>query len=505
MRMRSVSLAAALCVFAVPCIGTADEKPDPTVPTAAASGSLGNVFGGIFRGSGRPYIERIAADWNQPVRGQPHQSMSLALERSKGFGLIPDAELGNYVNGVLRRLAERGLQRPVNMRAFVTASSGLDALAAPDGGIFLSYGLIRNFESEDELAAVLAHEMAHIVYAHHDTDWFVKSQYQVLAVTSLAREAGQDLLKNTPAGAAPGIEKWLQLSAIALRVSEAVLNPAWTREQEDEADRLGMDILIRAGYNPEALVSVLQKMGAWEAHIEDKRVADRPEPPSTPTAESGGLLGLVASQIGLGLGDALHELGKTHYAADQRIDSVLGYLERTHPNVDFPDVAPLPWIQSPSHPVAQVLANYAAAVEARKALDRRDFKEAVKLAGSSVSGPTHTDVMPRMTFMEIRGAQGDQRAAKTNIDLARTSPEPAWMVFEALLKDAYARRRWTDAEDIVAEVESRLGPTPLLIPERIRIYRHTGREQEATQMAIDCAVTHKALVNDCAQASKGAI
>jgi len=481
----------------------AQEKPEPEMPAATSSGSLGNVFGGVFGRDDKPYIDKLGAGWSQPVRGGPYQARSLALERSKGFGLIPPGALGDYVNQVLRRLAEQGLQRPVNMRAFVTTNTGIGAVSAPDGGIFLSYGLLQNFESEDELAAVLAHEMSHVVYAHHDTDWFVTSQYQVLAVTSLAREAGQQLLKNTPRGAAPKIEKWLGLGVIALQVSEAVLNPAWTREQEDDADRLGMDILIRAGYNPEALVSVLQKMGAWEAHLDGKRVAGRPEPPTTPSAETGGLLGMVAGQMQLALGDALHELGKTHYPAEQRIDAVLGYLERTHPDVGFPEVATLPWRQSPAHPIARVLDNYAAAVEARKALDERDLKQAVRLANASVAGPTSTDVMPRMTFMEIRGAQGDQKAAKANIDLARASPEPAWIVYEALLKDAYSRGRWKDAEAVIQEAETRLGPTPLLIPERIRVYKRTGREQEATQLAVDCAVSHKALVNDCAEASKG--
>lgn len=495
---------ALVCLLAIsPAL--ADEKPEPTMPTTTSSGSVGSLFRGIFGGDSRPYIDKLSPNWTQPVRGEANQALSLALERSKGFGLVPPGSLGDYVNDVLRRLAERGLQRPVDMRAFVTAGSGLNALSAPDGGIFLSYGLLQNFESEDELAAVLAHEMAHVVYAHHDTDWFVKSQYQILAVTSLAREAGQQLLKNTPQGTAPKIEKWLGLGVIALQVSEAVLNPAWTREQEDEADRLGMDILIRAGYNPEALVSVLQKMGAWEAHLDSSRTMDRPEPPTTPSADTGGLLGMVAGQMQLALGDALHELGKTHYPAEQRIESVLGYLDRAHPNVDFPEAAALPWHGSPRHPIAALLANYAAANEARKALEARDLKQAIKLATTSVSDPTRNDVMPRMTFMDIRGAQGDQKAARSNIELARASPEPAWVVYEALLKDAYARRRWNDAEALISEAEGRLGPTPLLIPERIRVYKRTGREQEATQLAVDCAVAHKAIVNDCAEASNGAL
>ena len=92
------------------------------------------------------------------------RSVTLAIQRSSGYGLVAAPKLNAYVIRVLRRVVAASPIPDLDVQAFVRAESGFGADSTADGSIYINIGLLQDIESEDELAAVLAHEFAHILY-----------------------------------------------------------------------------------------------------------------------------------------------------------------------------------------------------------------------------------------------------------------------------------------------------------------------------------------------------
>lgn len=121
----------------------------------------------------------------------------------------------------------------------------LNAYCMPGGKIMVYSGLITKLNlTDDELAAVVGHEIAHALREH--------------GRERVSRQAGQDLLLSLGA-AALGVNSDAALQ-LANQVATVTFQLPHSREQETEADRIGLELMARAGYNPNAAVSVWRKM-----------------------------------------------------------------------------------------------------------------------------------------------------------------------------------------------------------------------------------------------------
>jgi len=135
---------------------------------------------------------------------------------------------------------------------FALLDSGeANAFSAPGGIIFLSRGIVEMAENEDEIAAILAHEIRHIVAK--DPLKAIKSQRMKSLGTFAAGEAigsSSEVL---------GIFK-----DSVLDISGTLLQKGYSRGQEKDADLQAMDLLAATGYNPEGLLAMLEKCRAIE-------------------------------------------------------------------------------------------------------------------------------------------------------------------------------------------------------------------------------------------------
>jgi len=155
--------------------------------------------------------------------------------------LVQDQEVQRYVNRVGRWLAEQSERRDLPWRFGVLDTDTVNAFAAPGGYIFITKGLMRVANSEAELAGVLAHEIGHVLRKHH------LEAIRKQALTSLAADlATEAVAQNTGFNAAPFVQTGMQLYARGL-----------DREDEFEADRIGVVLATRAGYEPYGLPRVL--------------------------------------------------------------------------------------------------------------------------------------------------------------------------------------------------------------------------------------------------------
>ena len=160
----------------------------------------------------------------------------------------------SYVNAVGRVVAMNS-DRPETFKGYhflVLDSEELNAVSAPSGFVFTTRGFLKLLGDEDELAAVLAHEVAHVVLAHG------VSAISQSNVTSALSVIGQQVADRTTSGVSA------QLTAAfgdsVAEVTEKLLVKGYSRSQEYDADRYAVEILKRSGYSPLALNGVLSKL-----------------------------------------------------------------------------------------------------------------------------------------------------------------------------------------------------------------------------------------------------
>ncbi len=165
-------------------------------------------------------------------------------------GLLKNQTLLQYLNMVGSHLVNYTKAYHTTFRFYVLEDNRVNAFACPGGYIFFSYGLIRLCSNESELAAVLAHEMAHVIQRHGMKELKVR-QPKVKAGNAfdeLDEEVGEEISEDEK-----DLEQFAN-DAYDVVVSERLI------EYEKEADELAMLYLYRAGYDPTSVVKLLEKI-----------------------------------------------------------------------------------------------------------------------------------------------------------------------------------------------------------------------------------------------------
>jgi predicted Zn-dependent protease len=167
------------------------------------------------------------------------------------FPLIRDPIIVDYVNRVGNRILNAIEPQPFDYQFYVLHEDVYNAFATPAGHIFFNSGLFAALDSEEELAGILGHEIAHVTCRHISDR--IESSKRINVATMAGMVAGV-LLGASGAGEAASA---LTMGSLAAGQS-AVL--AYSRENETQADQLGLEYLARAGYSGEGLLTSLKKI-----------------------------------------------------------------------------------------------------------------------------------------------------------------------------------------------------------------------------------------------------
>lgn len=204
-----------------------------------------------------------ASPAEQLLRALLADKMSPAQERELGgriagnlLGVAPlvdDEALQRYVNKVGRWVASRSERPDLEWRFGVVASEDINAFAAPGGYVLITKGLYRRLNNESELAGVLGHEIGHVIRRHH---------VKLIQRTQLLATLGGALVKETAEDQ--------RVQNIIGRGAEVAAR-SLDKSAEHEADRIGMTLAARAGYDAYGLPLVLQEIGHFG--VKDDRVA----------------------------------------------------------------------------------------------------------------------------------------------------------------------------------------------------------------------------------------
>jgi predicted Zn-dependent protease len=163
-------------------------------------------------------------------------------EVTSSMGLVADTALQRYVNALGRGLAA-ATERPDLPWSFkVVDDPVVNAFALPGGFIYVTRGILANFESEAELGGVLGHEIGHVTARH--------------SVSQMSRQQLQQLGLGVGMILSEDVRRYADLLATGL----GVLNLRYSRADETQADELGVRYMSRVGYDPGAMIGVFQML-----------------------------------------------------------------------------------------------------------------------------------------------------------------------------------------------------------------------------------------------------
>ncbi len=182
---------------------------------------------------------------------------SLALEGMQKFGIPEKNEpLQRYVNLVGNAVAANSKRAKIPYQFAVLDSNVQNAFAVPGGVIFVSRALVSILSDEAELAAVLAHEVGHVAAKH--------------ALKSTQRAQFFEGVGTITAASVRG-DKGKKFASAIGDMQTVLFDKGLDKEMEFEADLAAMETTYRTGYDPSALIRVLEKLQKLEASSKDKK------------------------------------------------------------------------------------------------------------------------------------------------------------------------------------------------------------------------------------------
>lgn len=177
--------------------------------------------------------------------------------------VLPDSVWQNYLNDIGQSIVRVSDRKDIDFHFTVIESDVINAFAAPGGYVYFYTGLLRQMNNESELAAVVAHEVSHVVARHS-----VKRVQAVMGI-QLAYE-----LVFGGEGAGQALD-----AAVGIGLNLAFAD--YSRDNEREADRYGIQYMTEAGYDPEGALGMFETLarlgGAGHSNVFESLTSSHPE------------------------------------------------------------------------------------------------------------------------------------------------------------------------------------------------------------------------------------
>ena len=161
-----------------------------------------------------------------------------------------DAEITDYLNTLGYKLVAASADSRQEFNFFLIADPQVNAFALPGGFVGINSGLILTAQSESELAGVVSHEVAHVTQRHMARMLAQQKQSQITSLAALA-------VAILAARASPELS---QAAIVASQASFVQSSLNYTRDHEREADRVGFQVLERAGFDAHAMALFFERM-----------------------------------------------------------------------------------------------------------------------------------------------------------------------------------------------------------------------------------------------------
>jgi predicted Zn-dependent protease len=183
--------------------------------------------------------QEIAVDRQQ----SPHQL-------SSDYGQTQDRALQDYIQHAGKTIAATTHRSQMPYNFHCVNANYVNAYAFPGGTIACTRGILLELENEAELAALLGHELGH-VNARHTAEIMSKAQLASMAVGGLA------ILTSATVGSTAG-----NLAGQLGQLGSGALLASYSRDNERQADNLGMEYMTRSGYGPQGMVGLMEMLNS---------------------------------------------------------------------------------------------------------------------------------------------------------------------------------------------------------------------------------------------------
>ncbi|MEP6882653.1 MAG: M48 family metalloprotease [Dokdonella sp.] len=218
----------------------------PLLMTAAIAGLAGAEENGVRL----PDIGSSAASAISPEEMKDYGASM--LHEMRAYNLVLDDPLvSDYLHSLGYRLVSMSDRSDLNFTFFVVRSNEINAFAAPGGYIGVNIGLMNSMASEDQLAAVIAHEIAHVTQQH------LLRAFEDSRKNSLPMALAMLGALVATAGRSDDASQAVLMGGLSL-IQQRAIN--FTRYDEIEADRVGIQTLARAGFDPLAMAETFATM-----------------------------------------------------------------------------------------------------------------------------------------------------------------------------------------------------------------------------------------------------
>ncbi|MBL6938579.1 MAG: M48 family metallopeptidase [Alphaproteobacteria bacterium] len=482
MKRLIASAAAALCLLATP---------------ALANG---------YPGKGKA-IDQLhpAADYSDVAAGRP---LALGIMRARANGFVPSPLMQAYANGVLAKLL-RGVPLPPSFQpqVRVLAAPEFSALCTPDGTIIITVGLLEQLDNEDELAFILGHEVSHAIYRHHEKDWANKAQYYAV-VNGAAVQGIADAALVSGAAGGGDIARGLDVARHLAKLSANVLGPQMSQNQEDAADALGFDLMVRAGYDGEAATAVMDKLAAQEAEAAAAAAAARDASRAGKHGGGGFSFGNVLGAVNNAMSgnwtdlaifafdtyvDNMSEEAVAHHPAPERLKLLSNYAFREYRDTLPAAPTPLPWAEGnrtkDGIAMTAMLAHYAAAENAAAYLadsSQGTADSARSEVTRSSTTPTADHAYTQFVAYEYYDRNGNKPQSEAALVRAANGPEASWEIYSRLIDLHLARDDFPGALTLMDQATVKFEDSPVLLPKHIQILAQSGDTGGAEALLPKC-------------------
>jgi predicted Zn-dependent protease len=187
--------------------------------------------------------QKVKDDWTISDADERQIGEAVSAKLLDKYGVYQDKDVAKYVTLLGTVLAQASPRPGLKWEFVVLDTDGVNAFAAPGGIIHVTRGALGLAKTEAELAGVLGHEITHVTEKHT-----TKSIQKSKVISVGADQAGKGSLTRDV------------IAQIAQRAYESILNNSFDRGDENEADRLGVQLANKAGYDAKGLGSLLTKI-----------------------------------------------------------------------------------------------------------------------------------------------------------------------------------------------------------------------------------------------------
>lgn len=239
------------------------------MPLTAKAADLGDILGSAIGG-----VQQLAEAAKEITPAEEHYiGRAVAAMIIAKYPLVSNPALTKYVNDVGLTLAYSS-DRPSTYGGYhfaVVNGAEPNAYACPGGIILISKGLLKEIKNEDQLAAVLAHEVDHVAH-RHGIGAIKKSRWTKFAFYA----AGEIGKQYTPGEISQLVGEF---QGVVTDVAKRVMESGYSKSDEKKADENGMKYAYRVGYNPSEMIAFIKaeeasgvggKSGPFSSHPKAK-------------------------------------------------------------------------------------------------------------------------------------------------------------------------------------------------------------------------------------------